>query len=229
MYSIWTPESREVVFTSSRGGSFNLYRRAADGTGTVKQLIESTEDLFPSSISPDGKLLVFRVGGTSGFDLGVLSLEGEEAPEPLLDSEFGERNGEVSPDGQWLAYQSDESGEDRIYVRPFPEVDGGRFLISAGGGITPLWSPEGKELFYRTRDGMMVVPVETDSRFLAGTPEVLFTGNYAVRNGRMYDIAPDGQRFLMIKPAQTTEQGLGNQVILVQNWFEELKRLVPTE
>ncbi len=156
-------------------------------------------------------------------------MEGEGAAEPLLASEFGERNGEVSPDGQWLAYQSDESGEDRIYVRPFPEVDGGRFLISVGGGITPLWSPEGKELFYRTRDGMMVVPVGTDSGFLAGTPEVLFTGSYAVRNGRMYDIAPDGQRFLMIKPAETTEGGAINDVVLVLNWFEELKRLVPTD
>ncbi len=126
-----------------------------------------------------------------------------------------------------MAYQSDESGEYRIYVRPFPDVDSGRFPISPGGGREPLWSPDGSELFYRSGDSLMAVPVKTEPPFEAGSPEVLFTRNYAFAVGRMYDIAPDG-RFLMIKAAGTTEEGLGN-VVLVQNWFEELKRLVPTD
>ena len=228
LYSVWTPDSREVVFGSNRGGTFDVYQRAADGTGAVKPLTESTDGLFPSSISPDGKLLVYLTRPLVRADLGVLSLEGEGAPEPLLASEFSERNGEISPDGRFLAYQSDESGEDEIYVRPFPEVDGGRFPISAGGGSEPLWSPDGSEIFYRAGDRMMAVPVTTEPAFEAGSPEELFTGSYAVRIGRMYDIHPDGQRFLMVKPAETAED-LGNQVILVQNWFEELKRLVPTD
>ena len=181
------------------------------------------------SISPDGKFLVYRVGLTGGFDLGMLSLEGEGAAELLLASEFSELNGEVSPDGRWLAYQSDESGDDRIYVRPFPDVDSGRFSISAGRAGEPLWSPEGSELFYRSGDSLMAVPVKTEPAFEAGSPEVLFTGSYAVTIGRMYDVAPDGQRFLMVKPLETTEGGARNEVVLVQNWFEELKRLVPTD
>ncbi len=228
MHSIWTPDSREVVYSSVRGGTFDVYQRAADGTGEVMQLTETAENLFPSSISPDGKLLIYRVG-TTASDLGVLSLEGEEPPEPLLASEFGERNGEISPDGRWLTYQSDESGEDRIYVRPFPDVDSGRIPISARGGTEPLWSPDGSELFYRSGDSLMAVPVRTEPAFEAGSPEVLFTGSYSVTIGRMYDVAPDAQKFLMVKPVETTEGGAPNHVVLVQNWFEELERLVPTD
>ncbi len=229
MYSIWTPDSREVVYSSVRGGTFDVYQRAADGTGAVRPLTDSPDSLFPSSISPDGKLLVYRVGAGGGFDLGVLSLEGEGAPQLLLATDINERSGEISPDGRFLAYQSDESGEDEIYVRPFPEVDGGRFPISAGGGSEPLWSPDGSEIFYRAGDRLMAVPVTTEPAFEAGSPQELFTGSYAVRIGRMYDIHPDGQRFLMVKPAETTEGGSSSHVVLVQNWFEELQRLVPTD
>jgi len=130
-----------------------------------------------------------------------------------------------------LAYQSDESAdEDRIYVRPFPDVEaGGRFPISAGGGTEPVWSPDGSEIFYRAGDRLMAVPVRTEPSFEPGKPEVIFTGNYAVSVGRMYDIHPDGERFLMVKPVETTEGGARNDVVLVQNWFEELERLVPTD
>ena len=229
LYAVWTPDSREVVFGSIRGGTFDLYQRAADGTGAVKPLTESTDGLFPSSISPDGKLLVYGVGTVGVFDLGVLSLEGEGVPELLLATEFGERNGEISPDGRWLAYQSDESGEARIYVRPFPDVDSARIPISAGGGSEPLWSPDGSELFYRSGDRLMAVPVRTEPELKPGSPREIFTGSYVVFIGRMYDIAPDGQKFLMVKPVETTEGGARNDVVLVLNWFEELERLVPTD
>ncbi len=228
---VWTPDSREVVFSSNRGGSFDLYQRAADGTGPVKTLTESNEPLSPSSFSPDGKLLVYRVGMLAGFDLGVLSFEGEGAQEPLLVAEIDEWNGEISPDGRFLAYQSDESGEDEIYVRPFPEVESGRFPISAGGGTEPLWSPDGSEIFYRVDDRVMAAPIQTDLAFEAGNPQELLRGVHAgaSQGGRSYDIHPDGERFLTILPAETNEQGLGIQVILVENWFEELKRLVPVD
>ncbi len=178
-------------------------------------------------MSPDGKFIVHRIGTTTPLDLGVMRLDGEGEPEVLLASEFNEHGGEISPDGQWLAYQSDESGEDRVYVRPFPDVAAGRFPISAGRGTEPVWAPDGSELFYRDGESLMAVPIRTEPSFQAGYPRVLFSDNYSVRLGRMYDVAPDGRGFLMIKPVAT--DGLaGSQVVLVQNWFEELERLVPT-
>jgi Tol biopolymer transport system component len=227
-YSVWTPDSLEVMFVSLRGGTQSIYQKAADGTGVAKLLLESPE-LYPSSFSPDGNALVYRVGLASGTDLGVLSLDGEGGTEPLLDTEFNELNGEISPNGRWLAYQSNESGEDRIYVRPFPDVARRRIPISPGVGTEALWSPDGSELFYRSGDSLMAVPVVTEPAFEAGSPEVLFTGIYAAQIARMYDIATDGQKFLMIKPVETTEAGERNDVVLVQNWFEELKRLVPVD
>ena len=208
----------------------DLYRRAADGTGEAEQMTENAQGgaFLPSSLSPDEQFLVYRSGGNPPLDLGVLELDGGE-PRLLLAEEFDELNGEVSPDGHFLAYQSNGSGRSEIYVCPFPDVDAGRWTISTAGGREPLWSPDGSELFYRTSDSVMAVPIQTEPAFEPGSPEKLFTGSYAVRTGRMYDIHPDGDRFLMIKPSETTEGGARNDVVLVQNWFEELKRLVPTD
>ena len=228
--AVWSPDSREIIFASSRGGSIGLYRRAADGSGSVERLSQSPEDRWPESISPDGKLVVYREGFPAEFDLGVLALDGGRA-EPLLAFEGDELNGEISPDGKWLAYESNESTEYEIWVRPFPDVDSRRSLVSTGGGRSPSWAPDGQELFYRTTAGaMMAVRVRTEPEFQAGTPEELFNGPYRRNPGRSrwYDVSPDGQRFLMIKQAAGADGG-GNDVILVQNWFEELERLVPTD
>ncbi|MDA2937243.1 hypothetical protein MYX75_03140 [Acidobacteria bacterium AH-259-A15] len=111
----------------------------------------------------------------------------------------------------------------------FPDVEGGKWPISSGGGAFPLWAPDGQELFYQTREAMMVVTIETEPSFTAGVPEVLFTGRYFRGTGRHWDISPHGQRFVMIKEGgQTEETSAPAQLIIVQNWFEELKRLVPT-
>ena len=156
-------------------------------------------------------------------------MEGEHSVEPMLVTEFGEFRPAVSPDGRWMAHSSSESGSPEIYVRPFPNVNDGRVLISTGGGISPVWSPDGRELFYRNGDVMMVVSVSADPVFVASTPEVLFQGAYAGGSpgaaGRVYDISPDGERFLMIR--QRTAEETGTDIILVENWVEELKRLVP--
>jgi len=134
----------------------------------------------------------------------------------------------ISPDGNWIAYMSNESGRDEVYVRPFPNVEEGKWQISRDGGVEPVWHPKGQELFYRNGRAFEVVSIKTEPTFTAGSPVVLFTGRYtlgtAVAN---YDLAPDGQRFLMIKTSDEEEEEQG-QIDVVLNWFEELKRLVPT-
>jgi hypothetical protein len=151
--------------------------------------------------------------------------------ETLVRTSFGEVNGDISPDGRWIAYQSNAAGEPQIYVRPFPSVDAGQWQISTESGIQPLWSRDGRELFYRTvRGALMAVEIQTEPTFSASTPRRLFdvgglglvTGAGA---GRTYDVAPDGQRFLMIR-ALTAESV---EVIIVENFAEELRRLVPTD
>ncbi len=154
-------------------------------------------------------------------------MDGERALRLLLDEDFNESHAAVSPGGRWIAYVSNESGRDEIYVRPFPNVDEGKWRISKDRGSTPRWSPDGKELFYLSRNKMMVVSVQTDSTFTYGTPVVLFEKQDV---NQRYDIHPDGQRFLMIKEApQTEETSAPAEIILVLNWTEELKHLVPTD
>ena len=146
-----------------------------------------------------------------------------------------ERSASVSPDGRWLAYQSDESGQSEIYVRPYPEVDTGRWQISTGGGSSPLWRRDGRELFYFVAgpgptDAVMAVSVESEPVFTPGAPELLFQGAYPFPNtrGSFYDVSLDGQQFLMITFAAAVSTGESPQIIIVENWLEELKRLAPT-
>jgi len=233
-YPVWRPDGRQVVFASTRDGPFNLYRRAADGTGAVERLTESPNVQFPYGISPDGTRLLFVEGSPeTGRDLHVLTLGDEPRGEPLIVTAFTERNAEISPDGRWVAYQSDASGQEEIYVQPFPDVDAGRWQVSTAGGVQPLWSRDGRELFYRTSAGLMAAPVETGAGFAAGRLALVVAGSYfgSLSFGRSYDVAPDGQRFLMIKEGVAGPDdplaGL-TQIHVVQGWFEELKARVPT-
>jgi Tol biopolymer transport system component len=144
-----------------------------------------------------------------------------------------EFNGNVSPDGHWLTYDSNRSGSFEVYVRPFPNTDGGEWQVSSGGGSKPLWARNGHELFYVGADGAMLsVPVEASgTAWNAGTPVKLFEGKYVNTgtSGRTYDVSADGQRFLMIKPPATDASTAMLALIVVQHWDEELKRLVPTK
>ena len=224
-WPVWTPDSQRVVFDSTREGApHNLFWKAADGTGQAQRLTTSPHTQGAYSFSPDGKSLVHNESSTSR-NLHVLSMEGEFTSQPLLDSEFTENAASISPSGRFIAYESDESGQNEIYARPFPNVDGGKWQISRNGGIAPVWHPKEEGLFYRNRQSLMLVGIKTEPTFTAGSPAILFTGNYlADLQNRQYDISPDGQRFLMIKQEQTAEA----QINVVLNWFEELKRLVPT-
>jgi serine/threonine-protein kinase len=140
----------------------------------------------------------------------------------------------ISPDGRWMAYASYEFGKSEIYVRPFPEVDGGKWQVSLSGGDTPLWSPNGREIYYRKDDAVMAVSVETEGSFKSGKPEFLFRGPYVVlgaNEGHPWDISPDGKRFLMMKGAGSASSTTGGprKINIVLNWFEELKQRVPTK
>ena len=225
---LWTPDGQRIVFESHREGQGNVFAKPARGTGPVERLTESPSHQRPISTSPDGAWVVFE-DGLSRINLTLLPFASEGEPQPLLHSEFNEMNGEISPDVRWLAYESDESGQFEIYVRPFPNVDEGLFQISRGGGVQPLWAPSGRELFYGSLEGsLMAVPVQSGGNLLVGNPEIIIEQPYVggQRDPREYDISPDGKRFLMIK--ETDDSTSPRELILVQNWFEELKRLVPT-
>jgi len=230
LYPVWTPDSRRIVFASQRSGTQNLYAQAADGTGGVQRLTDTPSAQFPYSMMPAGDRLVVREDAPQrGSDLLLLPLAGE--PRPLVQSMFSELNAELSPDGRWLAYQSNESGRDEIYVRPFPDVTGGRWQVSTGGGRTPLWARTAGELFYRSADGaVMAVRGESGPAWRVTLPTQVLPARYwddSGTTGRTFDIAPDGRRFLMMTRG-VNDKSAAPQIVVVQNWQEELKRLVPS-
>jgi Tol biopolymer transport system component len=240
MAPVWTPDGRRVLWTSTRGGTVpNLFWQAADGTGKVERLSTNPGNQFPTSITPDGnQLLYFGSNQTQSLDIFAMNLRGDDrTPKTLLSSAAVEMGAEVSPDARWLAYHSNESGEYQVYVRPFPNVDDSRQQISTDGGTRPAWSPRGNELFYLDTRGLLnAVSVKVENgKFVPGVPTMLLKTAYhggASRLGldlRGYDVAPDGQRFLMIKdqfPGQTpTLAGM----VVVLNWVEDLKTRLPAQ
>ena len=181
-FPVWAPDGQRIVFDSGRvGASHNLFWKAADGTGQVERLTTSPSNHTARSFSPDGKRLVFGEG--TPVKLQVLSMEGERTSQPLFQSQFSENNAMISPDGHWIAYDSNESGRSEVYVRPFPNVEEGKWQISRDGGTEPVWAPRGQELFYRNGGAMMVVGIKTEPTFTAGSPVVLFTGRYTMGGG----------------------------------------------
>ena len=226
---VWTPDGRRVV----TGGTRGLFVREADGTGTEVPLtspLEHQTQHFPMSFTPDGHSLLVAETNAS-VDLALLTLGENTLTTPLINTPFQELVGEISPDGRWLAYESNESGRFEVYVRPFPNTASGRWQISRGGGMKPAWAKTGRELFHLDESGgLIAVPIQTAGTFVAGSPTRLFETRYfSAVQVRSYDVAADG-RFLMLKDAPPT-QTAGTapiDIIVVLNWFEELKRLVPT-
>ena len=193
--------------------------------------------MHPVDITADGASLLYMKANLQR-DIFMIPTAGPPGPGTLLLSgPANEGAPTVSPDGRWLAYSSDESGAYEIYVRPFPDVDAGRWQVSRGGGVHPQWSRDGTELFYlevrAPNVAMLAVPVEPGQTFRPGAPTELFAGPYfygaTVAAPDVYDVASDG-RFLMIKQLEASDGGQTQpEIVIVENWFEELERLVPVE
>ncbi len=241
---IWTRDGKRIVFMSRRENKTGIYWKAADGTDEEQALVTTdspTIALDPWSWSGDGKLLVLAqldlVPDPVHSDIGTLSMEGDHTVKLLLKADYTQVHPNISPDGKYIAYMSAESGEGEmeIYVRPFPEVNKGKWQISTDGGESPLWSPDGRELFYRNKDAVMAVSIDTKSTFNAGKPRMLFQGPYITgyQDSPAWDITPDGKWFLMIKQpgatASTPTTTGPRKINVVVNWFEELKQRVPAK
>jgi dipeptidyl aminopeptidase/acylaminoacyl peptidase len=222
---IWTADGKRVLYRGTRMGVRNVFWKAVDGGSeeerlTTKQGVSQT----PGAVSTDGKWLVFtETDPSTGGNIWALQFDGDRKPQGLLTSRFAEGTPSLSPDGRWLAYRSDESGRNEIYVQPFPGP-GGKRLISTEGGEGPMWSRNGRELFYESGDKLMVVDIATQPALTTGPPRLLFRGRFEANptGGRGYDVSPDGQRFLRVQ-AIAPEQP-ATHINVVMNWFEELKQ-----
>lgn len=232
-YSTWTPDNKRLYFGSQRNNEPSAWWQAADGSGRAQRLVGFPRTQFsnfvPTSISPDGAVLLATAIGPSGADLWTVALTDTPTAKPLLDGPATERNGEISPDGRWVAYESVGNGEMNVFVRPFPNVNDGQWAVSTGGGTQPRWARDGKELFYLDALNMLTaVSVEAASTFVSGKPVRLLQRAYAASiptyAGRQYDVTRDGKRFLMMKDAAIGSQAQAPNITIVQNWFEELRR-----
>jgi eukaryotic-like serine/threonine-protein kinase len=227
----WTPDSKRIVFQSGRRGIPNLFVQAAEGSGVAEQLTESPNTQYPSAVARDGSVLSWELGVTAPLDVFMISLDDPKRVQvPLLHTSAAERNPEVSPDGRWLAYASNEgqASQQEIYVRPFPNVAGGRMQISSGGGLYPVWLPgTGAELFYVRPDGRLVSVPMRDGAPSGPSRVVLDAGFFTAPNPRTFDISPDGKRLLIIEDASDGGSSAPLGIVVILNWAEELKRRLP--
>ena len=222
---VWSPDGARIFFSSDRDGPRNVHSKPSDGSGNVARLTESQSTQWPQAVTPDGGVLLLDELG-EGIDILHLDLSEPSEPRPFLRTASVERLPQVSPDGRFVAYESAALGTAEIFVRTFPE-GGGPFQISSQGGRSPVWSPDGRELFYLDNGALMAVAVETEPGFRVVGRQKLFEGPYA-DNTQSYDVSRNGDRFLMIKAGGSEDAATQPSMVVVQNWFEELKRLVPT-
>ena len=218
---VWDPDGDRLTFSAVRADPvafFDLHSVPADRLTGPELLMAREGRQFPFSWTPDGKVLSFLQTTAAGADIGIL--EGGKTSS-LLAGQYNERSPMFSPDGRWLAYVSDESGRYEVYVRRYPGPAGSQ-LISVNGGRAPVWSSDGKKLFYLQGGQMMVVEIQDEPTFTAEKPRMLFEGPYGTRS---FDVSLDGQRFVTVKRSETS----ATQINVVLNWFEELNKLVPTE
>jgi Tol biopolymer transport system component len=227
----WTPDGRSVTFLSYRDSSANVYQRRADGTGTDSLLLDLDLVITEAFWSPDGHWLVLRTGRTEGErDIWALRVGEDTRPRPLLVERWDEEAPTLSPDGRWLAYVSNETGRREVFVRPFPDVESGKWQVSTVGGVSPVWAHSGRELFFVSGAGELVSQaVIGGAAFRRGEQRALFNVQAysglegAADNYRGFDVSPDDQRFLMVRRSSGDVTTTTTTAILVQHWLAELR------
>ena len=230
LYPVWSPDGKYVAYTSFRTGKYGIYQKSADGSGSEMQLLEGSDHFrVVTSWSSDGKFLFYHEGvsggayakgAPGGWSIWVLPLSGDRKAYPFLQSSASAREATLSPDGKWLAYCSNESGEYRVYVVPFPGT-GGKWQVSRSDGRGPLWRHDGKELFYLSADNkLLAVPVNASGgTFSSGDARVLFDSQSYGVFGR-YQNTSDGRRFVVVYEGSQPSSTL----TFISNWTAELKK-----
>ena len=228
---VWAPDGRTVTFLSDRGGDNDVWSRPGDGTGRAELVFDFERSLAKVQWSPDGEWLILRTAGTGGVeggrDIFAVRPGADAEVVPLMAADFDEIEPDLSPDGRWIAYSSNETGRYEAYVRPFPDVDSGRWQVSVDGGFSPKWAPDGSEIFFVDNDRSMVAAeVDTRSEFSSGRPETLFEIDPQIDYvdiALIYDITRDG-RFVMARESGGAGDSEGpSGIVLVNNFFEELR------
>ena len=232
-FPVWSPDGSQLPFADGSGATNRVLLVSADGSGEPETLLDRNERQFPTSWAGDGNLMtLYTDNPDTARDLYVLALDGDLTPELFLATPFQERGVSFSPDGQWIAYVSDESWADEVYVRPYPGP-GGQVIISTGGGEEVVWGPDGSELFYRNGAQVIVVEVTTGQTFSAEAPAPLFAAPYVLDNAGggagnpNYDISPDGAQLIFVEHDSATGVEGVAQITVVLNWHRELLERVP--
>ena len=226
----WSPDGERILYTSYQTVSSNaLWSRRADGSGVEELVFDHTSFIVDGAWSPDEDWIVLRVFTLGNRDIVAFRPGVDSVAVPLLVEEYDEKQPACSPDGRWLAYVSNETGSEEVFVRPFPDVDDGKFSVSTNGGIMPVWADDGRELFFVDDDrGLVAAQIDTDSGFQVTEREILFTvpGRFRTSPSNiLFDVSPDGQRFLMARNAGG--RGTPIQTVLINNFFQVLKERVP--
>jgi eukaryotic-like serine/threonine-protein kinase len=225
--SVWSPDGNRIAFGSGRLGIADIYQRSSSGAGNQELLLKSENDKWPSCWSPDGRYIIYdKDDPKNKYDLWALPTFGDRKPFPIVQTEFNETHAQISPDGRWIAYVSDETTRAEVYVRPFPTTSKAKWQISTNGGDQPQWRGDGKELFFISLDKKLVtVQVKSGLLFEASAPAALFQARVPdvnpTGNKSQFAASQDGQRFLINK---IVEKQVSSPITVVVNWPAELKQ-----